>query len=65
MQALYFYLSSDSKPKMHASMVLLSAIARHSVQSARLLVHHFDFSLSALAKLCRLPRYAWHADVHV
>ena len=61
MQALYFYLSSDSKPKSCAALVLLSAVARHSVQSARQLAHHFDFSLSSLAKLCRLPRYAWHA----
>ena len=60
LQALYFYLSSDSKPKTCAALVLLSAVARHSVQSARQLAQAFDFSLSALAKLCRLPRYAWH-----
>ena len=58
LQALYFYLSSDSKPKSCAALVLLSAVARHSVQSARQLAQTFDFSLSALAKLCRLPRYA-------
>ncbi len=63
MQALYFYLSSDSKPKSCAALVLLSAMARHSMQSARQLAHHFDFSLSALAKLCRLPRYTRHNSV--
>ena len=57
MQALYFHLSSDSKLKSGAALVLLSAVARHSVQSARQLAHNFDFSLAALAKLCRLPRY--------
>ena len=56
-QALYFYLSADSKPKVHAALVLLSTVARHSVQSARQLVHSFDFTLSALPRLGRLPRY--------
>ncbi len=67
LQALYFYLSSDSKPKAHAALVLLSAVARHSVQSARQLVHNFDFTLSALPRLSRLPRYLiecadWQCD---
>ena len=63
MQALYFYLSSDSKPKSCAALVLLGALARHSVQSARQLAHSFDFSLAALAKLCRLPRYTWRTPL--
>ena len=56
MQALYFHLSSDSKLKTHAALALLSAVAKHSAHAARQLVHSFDFSLSALAKLSRLPR---------
>ena len=56
MQALYFYLSSDSKLKLHAALALLSALAKHSAHAARQLVHSFDLSLSALTKLSRLPR---------
>ena len=56
MQALYFYLSSDSRLKIHAALALLNAVAKHSVHAARQLTDNFDFSLSALAKLCRLPR---------
>ena len=56
MQALYFYLSSDSNLKIHAALALLSAVAKHSTPAARQLMHSFDFSLPALTKLCRLPR---------
>ena len=58
-QALYFYLSEDAKPKEQAALVLLSTVARHSVQSARQLVHSFDFTLSALPRLGHLPGYLY------
>lgn len=56
LQTLYFYLGSDSRSKANAALSLLAAIAKHSTQAARDLVQAFDFTLSALPKLCRLPR---------
>lgn len=61
LQTLYFYLGSDSRSKANAALSLLTAIAKHSTQAARDLVQAFDFTLSALPKLCRLPRQVpWH-----
>ncbi|BDA47572.1 probable nucleolar pre-ribosomal-associated protein 1 at C-terminar half [Coccomyxa sp. Obi] len=56
LKTLYFYLGSDVRAKANAALYLLAAIARHSTQAARDLVQAFDFTLSALTRLCKLPR---------
>ncbi len=56
LQTLYFYLGSDVRGKANAALYLLAAIARHSTQAARDLAQAFDFTLSALTRLCNLPR---------
>ena len=56
LQTLYFYLGSDVRGKANAALYLLAAIAKHSTQAARDLAQAFDFTLSALTRLCNLPR---------
>ena len=56
LKPMYFMLSSDSKGRSNAALILLTALAKFSEEAATQLSQTFDFSLSALPKLARPPK---------
>ncbi|KXZ49469.1 hypothetical protein GPECTOR_21g695 [Gonium pectorale] len=61
LKSLYNALSSDSGQSANAALQLLVSVASHSAVAARDLAAAFDWSLSALTRLCR-PQKEKRAD---